>query len=98
MTCFSGLLPEPHNMLILNMLFELVTWHAYAKLRIHTTDTLALFDTTTITLRKSIQDFIRTTCEHYMTYKLPQETAARGRRTAALAAKDGKSSAIVSLQ
>ena len=33
-----------------------------------------------------------------MTYELPQETAARGHRTAALTAKDGKSSAIVSLQ
>ena len=50
MTCFSGLLLEPHNTLILNMLFELTTWHAYTKLRIHTTDTLALFDATTIML------------------------------------------------
>ena len=85
-------------MLILNMLFELTMWHAYAKLHIHTTDTLALFSTATIMLQKSIQDFVWTTCKHYMTYELPQETAAHGHRTAALTAKDGKSSTIVSLQ
>ena len=60
------------------MLFELTTWHAYTKLHIHTTNTLALFNAATIMLQKSIQDFVQMTCEHYMTSELPQETAARG--------------------
>ena len=34
------LLHEPHNTLILDLLFILCTWHASAKLRLHTTTTL----------------------------------------------------------
>ncbi|KIK75878.1 hypothetical protein PAXRUDRAFT_18604 [Paxillus rubicundulus Ve08.2h10] len=69
---FEGLLPAPHNKIVLDLLFDFATWHAYAKLRLHTEDTLAFFDKATITL------------------KLPQEHAVRGRRKAALAAKQGR--------
>jgi len=98
MTCFSGILPEPHNACILNMLFDLSTWHAYAKLRVHTTDTLAFFETSTTTLRHSIQQFIQTTCESYRTYELPQETAVRRRRTAKIAARAGEVRPTTSIQ
>uniref|UniRef100_A0A8H7XVH3 Uncharacterized protein n=1 Tax=Psilocybe cubensis TaxID=181762 RepID=A0A8H7XVH3_PSICU len=38
---FEGLLPEPaHNKIIQNLLFEMATWHALAKLRLHTDTTL----------------------------------------------------------
>ncbi|KAF8551579.1 hypothetical protein OG21DRAFT_1381054, partial [Imleria badia] len=87
MSCFEGLLPEPHNRCILDMLFDLATWHAYAKLRVHTMDMLAFFDLATIALRKSIQKFVATTCEYYDTFELPQETSVRGRRKARIAVK-----------
>jgi hypothetical protein len=88
-------LPPPHNNIILDLLFELATWHAFAKLRIHTDTTLDLFQAATKSLAASIRRFIKTTCETYNTQELPKEAAARGRRKAALAIK-GKSSAASS--
>ena len=45
---FEGLLPEEHNKIILDLLFELGTWHMLASLRLHTESTLhALEDSTT---------------------------------------------------
>ncbi|KAH7920815.1 hypothetical protein BV22DRAFT_1020565, partial [Leucogyrophana mollusca] len=83
----EGLLPFPHNNTILDLLFDLAAWHAYAKLRLHTDDTLGFFDTATVVLGSTVRQFLNTTCETYFTKELPKETAARGRRTAALTSK-----------
>lgn len=85
----EDLLPPPHNNVILDLLFELASWHAFAKLRIHTDITLNLFQAATRSLSASVQRFLRTTCEDYATQELPKEAAARGRRKAALSAKRG---------
>ena len=77
----QGLFPGRDSPIILDLLFDLATWHAYAKLRVHTEQTLTSFD--------AVRKFQRTTCMTYRTTELPQEHAARGRRTAALAAKQG---------
>lgn len=69
------------------MLFDLATWHAYAKLRLHTEDTLAFFDSATVVLGETVRKFSRTVCSHYHTTELPHEHAAHGRRMAAIAAK-----------
>jgi hypothetical protein len=53
----------------------------------HTTDTLDFLDTATVILGQSVRKFYKTTCNHYYTTELPDEYAARGRREAALAAK-----------
>lgn len=87
---FEGLLPGQHNNILLNLLFDLATWHAFAKLRLHTKQTLELFDAATNYLGHSTRKFERTTCRYYHTTELPQEHAARGRRTAALSAKQGR--------
>jgi len=50
MPVFEGLLPGRHNEIILDLLFELAVWHAFAKLRIHTDETLDLFQASTKTL------------------------------------------------
>ena len=51
MPAFEGLLPStPHDKIVLNLLFDLACWHAYAKLQLHTDDTLDFFDSATITL------------------------------------------------
>jgi hypothetical protein len=84
-------LPPPHNEIVLDLLFELATWHAFAKLRIHTDTTLNRFQAATKSLAASIRQFLRTTCETYLTQELPKEAAARGRRKAALATKGSRS-------
>ncbi|KIJ60801.1 hypothetical protein HYDPIDRAFT_58430, partial [Hydnomerulius pinastri MD-312] len=86
----QGLLPPPHNKIVLDLLFDLAVWHGYAKLRLHTDNTLDFFDLATTTLSHTIRKFQRTTCAVYTTTELPQEHAARGRRAAATAAKQGQ--------
>jgi len=80
------------------MLFDLATWHAYPKLHVHTTDMLAFFEAATTTLRKSIQQFMKTTCEYYRTYELPQETTARGHQKAAISGRGREVWGMVNLQ
>jgi len=45
------------------------------------------FQAATKSLTATIRHFLNKTCEAYITQELPKEIAARGRRTAALAAK-----------
>jgi len=85
----EGLLPSPHNEIVLELLFELAAWHAFAKLRLHTDVTLKRFESATRSLGATVRNFLKTTCEAYVTQELPREEAARGRRKAALAAKGG---------
>ncbi|KAF8322961.1 hypothetical protein F5887DRAFT_1086897 [Amanita rubescens] len=84
---FDGLLPPPHNRIVLNLLFELATWHALAKLRLHTETTINALEASTKRLGKSLREFKSVTCETYVTKELPSEEAARGRRESALRAK-----------
>ena len=72
---------------MLDILFELATWHALAKLRIHTDKTIDLLEAATETLTSAMRRFLRETCEAITTRELKKEVAARGRRKAALAAK-----------
>jgi len=62
-------------------------WHAFAKLRIHTDSTLALFWSLTKFLTAAMQQFLKETCKAYVTQELPKEMAVHRRCTAALAAK-----------
>ncbi|KAG1842750.1 hypothetical protein DFJ58DRAFT_731909 [Suillus subalutaceus] len=77
MPVFDGLLPEPFNNSILNLLFELATWHAFGKLRMHTETTLYHFDNCTTRLGKALRRFRDNTCTKFATHDLPRETAAR---------------------
>jgi hypothetical protein len=85
--CFEDLLPSKHNKPILDLLFLLASWHAYAKLRIHTNNMLADFENVTSTLGKQLQHFIKHTCEAFNTKELPKEQAAREHQKAAQVAK-----------
>jgi hypothetical protein len=71
----------------MDLLFELATWHAFAKLCIHTDETLDLLMAATKTLTRVMRRFLKETCEELITVELPKEAEACGRRTAALAAK-----------
>ncbi|EMD39733.1 hypothetical protein CERSUDRAFT_92226 [Gelatoporia subvermispora B] len=80
---FEGLLLDGDNNIVLDLLFALVTWHAYAKLHMHTKKTLATMETATTTLGAMLCRFERTTCQNYDTYELPKEEAACGQWQAA---------------
>lgn len=98
MPCFEGLLPAPHNSIILDLLFNLATWHGYAKLRLHTEKTLEIFEMVIASLRHSATIFQDTTCSNYYMTELPQESAARGRQIAALAKKQGNTATSINLR
>lgn len=89
MPVIEGLLPAPHNAIVLNMLFALAEFHAFAKMCLHTERTLELFEKSIKTLGEAVRKFETVTCTAYDTKELPRETAARGRREAAAAAKTG---------
>lgn len=83
----EGLLPQKHNDVVGDLLFELATWHGFAKLRIHTDKTLDRLTDATKALTRAMRIFLRETCREFHTVELPKEAEARGRRTAALSAK-----------
>ena len=88
---FEGLLPEMHNKIVMDLLFELATWHFLAKLRLHTESTVTALETSTTRLGAAFRKFTSITCEAYVTRALPSEEAAQGRRQAALAQKKATS-------
>ncbi|ETW82715.1 hypothetical protein HETIRDRAFT_315304, partial [Heterobasidion irregulare TC 32-1] len=92
--CFEGLLDELHNRLLMDLLFELATWHALAKLRLHTDTTLTFFEQVTTSLGVLIRKFVLVTCAHFDTKELPSEEAARGRREAAIAQKTAQTTSV----
>jgi hypothetical protein len=78
----------------MEMLFIFCTWHAYAKLRLHTSSTLEALGKTTRALGASLREFVKVICSCYATKELPREEAARVRRRANASAK-GKGKATV---
>ena len=78
----DGLLPEPHNSAILDLVFVMGCWHAYAKLRLHTEQTLTSFECLTVDLGTLLRHFSTVTCAAFKTKELPRERAARIRRAA----------------
>jgi hypothetical protein len=78
----DGLLPAPHNATVLDLVFVMGCWHAYAKLRLHTEHTLASFERLTADLGTLLRHFSTVTCASFKTTELPRERAARIRRAA----------------
>ncbi|KAI9462001.1 hypothetical protein BJY52DRAFT_1103185, partial [Lactarius psammicola] len=79
----DGLLDDKNNEIILDLLFELATWHALAKLRLHTESTVCELESSTTRLGRILRKFANSTCKEFVTVDLPSEEAARGRRKAA---------------
>ncbi|KAI0083358.1 hypothetical protein BDY19DRAFT_858286, partial [Irpex rosettiformis] len=73
----EGLLLEPYNSTVLDLLWTLTTWHALAKLRMHTTTTLKHLTHTTTALGRFLRQFKEHVCTHFVTKELPRESAAR---------------------
>ena len=79
---FAGLLPDPHNAQVLRLLFVLCHWHGLAKLRLHTDETLEIFERVTKDLCNRIRSFALDTCPCFATKELPREAQSRRRRQA----------------
>jgi len=69
------------------LLFELATWHALAKLRLHTESTLYDLENSTTRLGQILRKFDSVVCANYETKELPSEIAACGCRVAAARSK-----------
>lgn len=90
---FESLLPEPHNKIILDLLFLMANWHGLAKLRLHTDHTLTHLDNLTSRLGEQLRIFQRKTCSAFKTTELPRETSARQRQQTRQATKGKRGSA-----
>lgn len=84
---FEGLLPEPHNKIVIDLLFILAHWHGLAKLRMHSDLTLDILDQQTTELGEHLRHFKAKVCTAYATHELDREANARSRRQAKEAAK-----------
>lgn len=92
-SCFRKSPSCNHDKIIQELLFELSTWHALAKLRLHTESTLVDLENSTIRLGHSMRNFEKNVCSHYETKELPSELAARTRRQSKKKANDRKAAA-----
>lgn len=72
--------------LVLELLWWLLLWHALAKLRLHTENTLNTLEAVTTHLGKTTRAFAKATAD-LDTRELPSEVGARVRRDAAMEAK-----------
>jgi hypothetical protein len=79
---FDGLFDGQDNDDVLQLLFVFAQWHGLAKLRMHTDQTLALFDEATTLLGVKFRRFVNHTCGKFNTRELQREANARARRAA----------------
>ncbi|KAK7444353.1 hypothetical protein VKT23_015366 [Stygiomarasmius scandens] len=89
LVCFEDLLPEPHNKIVMDLIWDLATWHAYAKLRLHSDSTVQSFRQATRAFGDSLRKFVRTTCAEFDTTELEKERAKRVRREKRARQKSG---------
>ncbi|KAF8879128.1 hypothetical protein BD779DRAFT_1162769 [Infundibulicybe gibba] len=85
--CFDGLLPDPHNDTVLDLLYTLNYWHSMAKLRMHTDTSLHVFQQLTTVLGAALRYFADETCRHFQTFETDKEYQARSRASARRLAK-----------
>lgn len=81
---FEGLLDEPYNTALMQLLYRAAEWHALAKLRMHTRATLDLLEKCTVHLGQLMRKFRDATFTKFNTVALPREArkspSASGKR------------------
>jgi hypothetical protein len=77
---FEGLLPDPHNQIVMDLLFTMAHWHGLAKLRMHSDLTLDVLDLETTKLGAQFRQFKEKVCSAYNTQELNREVDTRTRR------------------
>jgi len=75
MPVFEGLFPPPHDLTMQCLLFRLSKWHALAKPRLHTDETLTLLQQSLQHLGDQLHHFQWDTCPAFHTHELPMEAA-----------------------
>ncbi|KAI0082977.1 hypothetical protein BDY19DRAFT_872519, partial [Irpex rosettiformis] len=75
MPVVEGLLPEPLNTIVLDLLWACAVWHALAKLRVHTESTLNVLEVSTTSLGIAARRFAKE-CKRHNIQELPTEEAA----------------------
>jgi len=83
---FDGLLPAPHNKILMNLLFTMSHWHRLAKLCMHSDMTLEIFDQQTTHLGKQFHHQGKD-IHSYQTQELNCEVSAQSRCQAKDAAR-----------
>ncbi|KAH9854399.1 hypothetical protein C2E23DRAFT_726443 [Lenzites betulinus] len=76
----EALLPQPHNKIVLDVLFDTACLHALHKLRMHTDSTISLVRVFFRIFSNSLRRFSNVTCAAYQTTELPKEAKARLQR------------------
>ncbi|KAH9010805.1 hypothetical protein EDB84DRAFT_1445518 [Lactarius hengduanensis] len=84
---FCGSFPKACEKVILDLIFLLATWHALAKLRMHTTSSLSFFESVTKALGRVLRCFNNQVCPKYNTVDTPGEVAKKACREASKVAK-----------
>jgi hypothetical protein len=64
----------------MTLLYRTAEWHAFAKLRLHTENTLQHLERLTTELGQLVRKFRDATQSGFATFELPKETGARKRR------------------
>ncbi|KAF9455659.1 hypothetical protein BDZ94DRAFT_1139764, partial [Collybia nuda] len=91
----DGLLPEPHNTMVITVLYCLAEWHALAKLHMHTESTLQLLEKSTTILGKELRRFRDGSFKSFNCQELPKETAAcQHQQKKAKAKETGKNTSL----
>ena len=81
MPAFEGMFPnKTHDNSIQKLLYVCCEWHALAKLRLHTDETLALLEKMTAILGTQLRKFAKDICPAYSTTETVREVAGRKRR------------------
>jgi hypothetical protein len=78
--CFEGILDEPSNGMLLDLLYTMQFWHSLAKMRMHTDSTLDSLEDATVALGWELRRFAKVLCPNYKTKESSREFAARKKR------------------
>jgi hypothetical protein len=78
--CLEGILEEPFNGMLLDLLYTLQFWHSMAKMRMHTDSTLDILEDATVALGWELRRFAVVLCPNYKTKESAREFAARKKR------------------
>ena len=95
MPCFEGLLPEPHNSVVQNLLFTCLNWHGHGKLRLQTDSTVGTFHLVVSDLGKELRHFVKVTCAAFETKDTDYELRKRQHEAVKRAESTGQSAAPV---
>ncbi|KAH9929651.1 hypothetical protein B0H21DRAFT_700102 [Amylocystis lapponica] len=87
--CIEGLIPTPYGAQILDLIYSLASWHALAKLRMHTESSRQLLDQWTTIIGRDLRHFQEVVCEAFNTRETDRECAARNRAEARRKAAGG---------